>query len=229
MIGYLRRQVADVPAGNAWLTPTEQRWFTDRRSAKRVADWRLGRWTAKAAITAWLDRRGRPPAAELEVLAAEDGAPRIFAAGAPLDLALSLSHSHGLAVAAVTEGGADLGCDLEKVEPRSRAFVTSYFTAREIAALDAVPEAHRDRLANLVWSAKESAFKALRHGLRVDTRSLEVVVSPPTAGGWGGLEITPAGTGGPLAGRWREHHGFVLTVVARPAPVEIVELGRIRG
>ena len=224
MIGYLVRRLADVPAGDHWLTPAERRWFSDRRSAKRVADWRLGRWTAKAAIAAWLEHRDRPPAVGLEVLAAEDGAPEAFADGRPLALVLSLSHSHGRALAAVADAGTVLGCDLERIEPRSRAFVDSYFTTAERAAVAAAGPHGRDLIATLVWSGKESALKALRQGLRTDTRSLEVTVAAPASDGWDELRIAPVDGGAPLAGRWRRLAGFVLTIAGRPAPDEIVDL-----
>ena len=230
MIGFLLCRQSQVPAGDSWLTETERRWFNDRRSAKRVADWRLGRWTAKAAIGAYLERRERAVPKDVEILAAEDGAPDVFAAGVRLPLSLSLSHSHGRAAAAVAEAGCALGCDLELVEPRSSAFVMSYFTRRERAALAAADGSGRELLANLIWSAKESALKALRHGLRADTRSIEVVVSRRPIRGWGSLAITSesagtalAGTG--LAGRWKRLDDFVLTIVSRPSFDEPVELG----
>lgn len=224
MIGYLLRRQSDVADGDGWLTPAERRWYGGRRSAKRIADWRLGRWTAKAAITAWLERFGQPVPADLEVLAATNGAPNAFDAGKPLALALSLSHSHGRAVAAVAGAEVALGCDLELLELRSRAFVSSYFTAAERAAV-AAADVDRDLVANLIWSGKESALKAVRRGLRVDARSLEVTVTEPNAAGWGGLQVTPANGNDTLTGSWRHLGGFVLTLVARPPAAQIVELG----
>jgi 4'-phosphopantetheinyl transferase len=223
--GFLLRRQSQVPDGDGWLTATERRWLTDRRSAKRVADWRLGRWTAKAAIGAFLDVRGQPPGDSVEVLAAADGAPQAFAGGRPLPLALSLSHSHGRALAVVAVANTALGCDLERIEPRSEAFVASYLTPAERAALAATDGARRDLFANLLWSAKESALKALRQGLRADTRSLQVAVKPSSGHCWERLEIAAESAGSALEGRWMELDGFVVTVVSRPAPTEMVELG----
>ena len=223
MIGYLLRRLSDVPAGDDWLTPAERRWFTARRSAKRVADWRLGRWTAKAAIGAFLERRGVPVPGPIEVLAAADGAPEAFADGRALEVALSLSHSHGRAVAAVAGAGVALGCDIESVEPRSPGFLTGYFTLRERAAVAEASGQDRELLANLIWSGKESALKALRRGLRADTRSVEVgLIARPTAE-WGRLEITGDG-GDLLLARWTRLDDLVATIVSRPPPEEPVDL-----
>ena len=224
MIGYLLRRRSDVPDANGWLTPAERCWFNDRRSAKRVADWRLGRWTAKAAIGAFLRLQGRPAVAAIEVLAAEDGAPEAFAGGRPLPLALSLSHSHGRALAAVAAAGTALGCDIERVEPRSAAFVADYLTPHERAALAAADEPRRDLLINLSWSAKESALKALRRGMRVDARTLEVTATGSSGHRWAPLEVAGASAGGALGGRWLRLEGYVLTIVSRP-PAVPVELG----
>ena len=65
-----------------------------------------------------------------------------------------------------------------------------------MAAADG-PDGH-DAAANLIWSAKESALKVLRTGLRADTRTVEVVLESPagiTAGaqradGWQRLAVS---------------------------------------
>jgi len=79
----------------------------------------------------------------------------------------------------------------------------------------------RDVAANLIWSAKESTLKVLRTGLRRDTRSVEVAVGAPAAGGWGRLSVRST-EGGRFAGWWRHDGRFVLTVVSTtdtPPPV----------
>ena len=225
MIGFLLRRLSQVPVGDDWLTAAERRWLDERRSAKRVADWRLGRWTARQAIIAFLGGRQTPAPAGLEVLAAEDGAPEAFAGGRPLPLALSISHSHGRAMAAVADAGIELGCDLERVEPRSAAFLDSYFTGAERAALAAAAAADREVLANLLWSAKESALKALRRGLRADTRSVEVRIAGPPDPTWGRLEIRPEiAAGVALEGCWRRIEDLIVTIASRAPVAPIVDL-----
>lgn len=123
-----------------------------------------------------------------------------------------------------------LGCDLELIEPRSAAFVRDYFTPAERAYVSGQPAgARRDLAANLVWSAKESALKVLRTGLRLDTREVDVTVGEPApeAGGWARLRVTDRHGAG-LPGWWRTAGVFVLTVVAAaptaaPAQLETPE------
>ena len=76
----------------------------------------------------------------------------------------------------VAKSGVEIGCDLEMVEPRSDAFVADYFTIEEQALVARASAEDRPRLLALLWSAKESALKALHEGLRLDTRS--VIVNP---------------------------------------------------
>ena len=226
MIGFLLRRLSQVPVDDDWLTAAERRWLDDRRSAKRIADWRLGRWTARQAIIALLDERRQPEPEGLEIRADDDGAPEAFAGGLPLPLALSISHSHGRALAAVADAGIELGCDLERVEPRSPAFLDSYFTDAERAALAAASGADRDLLANLLWTGKESALKALRRGLRADTRSVEVSVEGRPDPVWGRLEVVTEPAGPILSGRWRRIDDFVVTIVWRPAGAQLLDLDR---
>ena len=81
----------------------------------------------------------------------------------------------------------------------------------------------RDLCANLIWSAKESAAKALREGLRLDTRSLEVRFERPQAlSDWAPLHVSsPAGV---LNGWWRVEGSLVLTTAALGAIARPVRL-----
>lgn len=91
-----------------------------------------------------------------------------------------------------------------------------YLTAEEVSWATAEPE-NRHLRANLLWSAKESALKALGEGLRRDTRSVGVTTAPPVEPhGWGALRVR-TDDGPRLAGCWRAAEGFVWTVVADTA------------
>ena len=120
--------------------------------------------------------------------------------------------------------GVEMGCDLEIVEPRSDAFVADYFTIEEQALVARASAADRDRLLALLWSGKESALKALRAGLRLDTRS--VIVIPCAASfdlnGWNQLRVRYTGgrctEGQVFHGWWQHADNIVRTVVADPPP-----------
>ena len=227
---WLEQTESDVPADNDWLSANEAIRLNAMRIPKRRADWRLGRWTAKSALSSYLHL----PAAldsfkDMEICAAPDGAPEAFVDRHPAAVAISLSHSFGKAICVVAASNLHLGCDLERIEPRSPAFVADYFTKTEQTRITQALAEDRNRLVTLLWSAKESALKALRAGLRLDTRSVVVDPFVPSfdLNVWSPLNVRYVGQGlpeGRLAGDhifngwWRATDSIVRTLVAAPAP-----------
>ncbi|HSK79346.1 MAG TPA: 4'-phosphopantetheinyl transferase superfamily protein [Thermoanaerobaculia bacterium] len=209
-VRWLLVKTGEEPADDAWLAPAERDHLETLRIPHRREDWRLGRWAAKKALAAALDLPA-DSLARLEIRPAEDGAPEPFLDGNPVPWDLSLTHRDGHAAAAVAPAGTALGCDLECVEPRSGLFVQDYFTEAERAVI----ETDRLLLANLLWSAKESVLKALRVGLRMDTRDVEVTLSNDEAvGGWRTFAVRHRASGRRFEGWWRREGGMVATVVA---------------
>jgi 4'-phosphopantetheinyl transferase len=117
---------------------------------------------------------------------------------------------------AVTAAGVQLGCDLEVVEPHGEAFISDYFTPAEQSLLHDTSQ-ETDRMVALIWSAKESALKALRTGLRDDTRSVSVSVLAMPSGdaGWGQLSVQTR-TAGTLQGWWQHSGSLVRTLIVDP-------------
>ncbi|MGA7381749.1 MAG: 4'-phosphopantetheinyl transferase superfamily protein [Terriglobales bacterium] len=225
---WLEQTEADVPEVNNWLSESEAVHLQGLRFAKRRADWRLGRWTAKCALSACLGVPAHPQVfKKIEIRPAPSGAPEVFVANRPAGVTISLSHRDGMAACAVAMSGVEMGCDLEMVEPRSDAFVADYFTSEEQAIVARAPAADRARLLALLWSAKESALKALHEGLRLDTRC--VTVSPFAASfdlnGWSPLQVHYTG-GQIFHGWWQQANSILRTVVAArpldsPVPLRI--------
>jgi 4'-phosphopantetheinyl transferase len=222
---------ADLPEDDDWLAPEECARLESMSVAKRRGDWRLGRWTAKRAIAAaWpnlVGERALPEDASVVIRPAPDGAPEAFVRGERAPLTVSISHSaqHGFSVVAARP--AAIGCDIEEIAERSERFVEDYFTERERSIVAGAPDDERALAIILIWSAKESALKALREGLRLDTRAVEVSLTgdPARHAGRSGLtgdEWSPLsvqhGSGNAFLGLWSAHEGFVLTVVADGAP-----------
>jgi len=180
-IYWLEQTDADVPVGNQWLSARETICLSGLHFAKRRADWRLGRWTAKQAVAACLNlSTDLHSLGDIEIRAASSGAPEVFLQNQPADIAISLSHRDGTALCTVGPAGTSFGCDLEAIEPRTEAFIADYFTLNERALIARAPAEEQPLLLALLWSGKESALKTLRVGLRLDTRCM--CVSP--AGGW---------------------------------------------
>jgi 4'-phosphopantetheinyl transferase len=217
---WLEQTESDVPPNNDWLGPHETASLAALRFLKRRSDWRLGRWTAKQALAACLNLSTNLSAlANLEIRAASSGAPEVFFHGQPVDVAISLSHRAGTAMCTVGPNGSNFGCDLEMVEARSPAFVDDYFTPDEQALIADTPPPDRALLLALLWSAKESALKALRVGLRLDTRCMNVSpshVTNPLAADltiWYPLSIRYSSTQ-TFSGCWRLETDLVRTVVS---------------
>jgi 4'-phosphopantetheinyl transferase len=227
-VHWLLLAQTDVPAGEGWLAPAERARLAGLRLPERRAEWLLGRWTAKQAVRARL--AGGLAPCEVEIRAAPDGVPEVLLGGRPGPLTVSLSHRAGWAMCTVAPAGCSLGCDLELVEPRGGAFVADYLTEAERALVERAGD-RRALAVTLVWSAKESALKALRAGLRLDTREVVVELAGPVggavdasagatppAGRWRPLTVRHAAGERVFAGWWRQAAHLVATVVALPAP-----------
>jgi phosphopantetheinyl transferase len=210
-ISWLEHTAAEVPQADWWLSRAEQEHLGGLRFDKRRSDWRLGRWTAKLAVSKSL---AVPDLDSIEIRPAQTGAPRVFVRGDPAPLSISISHRDGVAMCAVCAPGALLGCDIETVEPRSDSFAADYFTPAEQAALSG---ANRCTTLALYWSAKESALKALGIGLGIDMLRLHVHVDQGTAGGWIPLTVRYAHLR-TFHGWWQKANGLLRTIVAAPAP-----------
>lgn len=172
---WLEQSEADVPADDDWLSESEAAHLSSLRIPKRHADWRLGRWTAKCAAAATPNFPGNMLALkDIQVRAASTGEPEVSLPGNAAAITISISHCAGLAVCAVALGKVALGCDLEAIESRSDAFIADYFTPEERKLIAQSNARDRSFFVTLLWSAKESALKALHVGLRADTRSVVV-------------------------------------------------------
>ena len=208
---------ASVPPDDDWLQMPERAVCARFTRAARRADWRLGRWTAKRAVGACLGLSGAE-FFEVEIRADADGAPAAFIGDTPAPVSISLSHRAGAALCAALPASDPIGCDLELVEPRSAEFVRDYLTEAERILVERAVPSLRPRLTALVWSAKESALKTLRIGLRADTREVEVCLgSVVPRGGWWPLVVRVAARERAFAGWWRPHGAHVLCVVAEIA------------
>lgn len=231
MLSWHSLGAASLPHSGDWLSAGEAERVGAMRFTKRRSEWQLARWTAKQALAAHLGLANDSASlAEIEIrtiIGGEaQGAPEVFIGGRRLEIGLSLTDRADWAVCTI--GAVDeLGCDLELVEPRSDRFVRDYLTAAEQAAV-AEPrvDVAGDAMANLIWSAKESALKVLRTGLRRDTRSVEVTFPDgPGVDGWGRLHVRTE-EGRDLPGWWHLYGEFLLTVVTGepvPPPLPLVD------
>ena len=221
-IRWLSAGMQHIAADQYWLDPALARRLATFPYTKRREEARLGRWAAKAAIARSL---GLEPSLatlrDIVVSNAPDGAPEAVVGGRPLKAVIAMTDRADWAVCAVLPGSDRIGCDLELVEPRSAAFVRDYFTHDEQDCVAASESA--DLTANLIWSAKESALKVLRTGLRRDTRSVTVELLDVEQYGWRQLAVVSE-EGQRFPGWWIRFGSFLLTVaseVSTPPPVSL--------
>ncbi len=195
-----------------YLTPAEQMQLSKIRFAARRSDWLLGRWTVKHLLTKVTGR----PLAQLEIRQEEEGAPYVWLDNHRLDGSISISHRDGSAFCAYCPSAAGaVGADLEKVEPRSAGFERDYFTPAELAWLAGLPGADQTAGVALIWSLKEAALKALKKGLRLDTRVIEVqpgAAARLKSAGWHTAEITSPVAAGPWRAAWKIAGEWVWTL-----------------
>ena len=211
-----------MPAGQEWLTGAEAARAGAMRFTKRRNEYLVRRYAGKCAVAAAVGLPADPASlGRIGVLNRMTGAPYVEVDGRTLGLDISLTDRAGWAVCLVGPDLGAVGVDLEIVEPRSAGFVRDFLTPAEQAVVAAAPgpDGH-DAAANLIWSAKESALKVLRTGLRADTRTVEVVLEDPAgistgggrADGWQRLAVSSGDSRFP--GWWRRDGVFLLTMVA---------------
>lgn len=227
---WLECTETNVPAGDDWLTSGERRRLGLLKIEKRRSDWRLGRWTAKSAVACFQRLRGREcRMSDIEVEAAESGAPVVLAPG--IQVRISLSHRSGTALCAVTSFDTALGCDIEIIEPYSNAFVSDFFSSEEQVYVESARAHHCDQLiVRLIWSGKESVLKAMQVGLRMDTRDLRVIFDPADFGAgtmpdqapaqWHRMNIVTC-HGHKFHGWWIHDAKFVKTIASSDLTVPI--------
>jgi phosphopantetheinyl transferase (holo-ACP synthase) len=163
----LRAETPEMPRleSRGYLCDDEEKAYASLVASKRRRDWLGGRLAAKLALAAELDSIGvRRPLNGIVIGNDLDGVPtwRLLKPGDVPAWPISISHSAGLAAAAVHTGAARLGIDLEKVENRDPAWLEIAFHPDERGET-ATPEA-----ATRLWTVKEAALKVLGLGLRAD-------------------------------------------------------------
>ncbi|MCF8054279.1 MAG: 4'-phosphopantetheinyl transferase superfamily protein [Deltaproteobacteria bacterium] len=137
-----------IRSGTVWL----EHYFGAREkarnflSAKRQQEWLAGRACAKFLLAPMLKMQPQ----EIIVSNSLDGRP--FMAGFP-EVAISLSHSHGFAIAAVSLTGKAIGVDVEKLQERRnwRAIEQRFFSSREGAST--IKDFYKG------WTLKEALWK----------------------------------------------------------------------
>jgi 4'-phosphopantetheinyl transferase len=94
-------------------------------------------------------------------------------------LCFNVSHSHGLALYAVTRGRA-VGVDVERIRPdlSEEDIAERFFSPREVAALRALPTNMQPAAFFHCWTRKEAYIKATGKGLSIPLNEFDVSLTP---------------------------------------------------
>jgi 4'-phosphopantetheinyl transferase len=94
-------------------------------------------------------------------------------------LRFNLSHSHGLALYAITRGR-EVGVDIERIRPNlvDEQIAKGFFSRREVAKLRALPLAMQQVAFFDCWTRKEAYIKARGEGLTLALNQFEVSLAP---------------------------------------------------
>ncbi len=167
---HLTYDAGHEPVWQAMLSADERARMAGFAHAGRRRAFLLGRVAARTLLAHRLALD--PTAVPLRV--DPDGAPVVAAPSTPA-LYVSIAHSGDRAVAAA--GHRPLGVDLEHVRPRHPNLHRYLLHASEYALLERLPMP-RDEALILCWTLKEATLKALRTGLRLSPRTLQLAVDP---------------------------------------------------
>jgi 4'-phosphopantetheinyl transferase len=131
-----------------------------------------GRGNLRAILGSYVDL----PAGQIAFGYGTHGKPWLVGASG---LDFNLAHSHGVALCAVTRGGA-VGVDIEAARPLESAerIIRRFFSPAECAAFLGLPEAERPAAFFRAWARKEAFLKATGTGLSTALDSFDVTLGP---------------------------------------------------
>jgi phosphopantetheinyl transferase len=177
------------------LSPGEwEFWRSMRAVDKRRHEWLLGRAVAKDVVRRLVEEHAGVTLApsEIEIRPDPYGRPEAigpFAARLGIQPAISISHSHGTAVALATLcPGQRVGIDLENLDRRREDFETIAFRPDERRMLADMPGESRQEWALRMWCAKEAVAKALGRGFSIGIQAFHIT-GAETGGGVLQLEL----------------------------------------
>lgn len=190
-----------------WLTGSELAVYNAWPSETRRAEWLAGRLAAKRLVG---ETFGLPP---LDFAIGRQGsAPCILSAEVP-PVTLSLSHSHGLGAATVSDSQREgsVGVDVQRIRPVHRGLCARIFTPdeREEIADHFGSEDHTAGML-LFWALKEAAIKARRVAWGRPLREIEARLT-----GEGNAAVLMTGEAS-MTAAYERVDGWWLARVVRP-------------
>jgi 4'-phosphopantetheinyl transferase len=131
---------------------------------------------AHAALRLILSAYAKRPAEELQFASGHFGKPKLVDLHPKMEIDFNLSHSHEVALVAVT-AAREIGVDVEWVR-KEFAFAEMaerFFTQREVGALYSLPHHLQRQAFYKCWTSKEALLKAKGTGLRGELDEVEIL------------------------------------------------------
>lgn len=166
---------AELEEFMAVLSPDEQaraqRFHFERDSQRYIA----GRGILRNILAAYLDRQP----SELQFTYNSSGKPSLAANSDPHGLCFNLSHSHTLAVCALTRNR-EIGVDVERLRTDfpCEQIAERFFSPPEVSKLRALPDPAKHEAFFNCWTRKEAYIKARGEGLSIGLDRFEVSLAP---------------------------------------------------
>lgn len=134
---------------------------------------------AHAALRLLLSQYVNVRSSDLNFFTNANGKPFLAATPVAVNIQFNLSHSHEVALIGVTRGR-EIGVDVERVK-ENFAFgevAGRFFTAREVAVLQALPSELQRKTFYRCWTSKEAFLKAKGTGLSGELDEVEISFTP---------------------------------------------------
>ena len=160
------------------LTPDEctraERFYFQEHRERFIA----GRGLLRNILSRYLDRKP----GQLRFRYNSYGKPALIEETGVEGICFNLSHSHDMALYAVTHGR-EIGVDIERFRPDVEAekLAERFFSPREAAVLRALPEQLRKEGFFNCWTRKEAYIKAEGEGMAIPLSSFDVSLAPGAA------------------------------------------------
>jgi 4'-phosphopantetheinyl transferase len=132
------------------------------------------------------------------------------------ELRFNLAHSHELALYAFTRGR-EIGVDIEYLRfiPDAEQIAASFFSAGEIAALQALPANQRQMAFFACWTSKEAYVKAVGKGLALPLDQFEVSLAPGEPAGLLNVKGAPGEAPRWSLNTWTPAPGYVAALAVK--------------
>jgi 4'-phosphopantetheinyl transferase len=134
---------------------------------------------ARGLLRVLLGRYLRQDPHDLRFTYGPRGKPALAAGMDEGSLRFNVSHSHGLALYALTHGR-DLGVDVERIRPEivEEQVAERFFSPREVTLLRALPVSLQASAFFACWTRKEAYIKATGEGLALPLDQFDVSLTP---------------------------------------------------